>query len=173
MTPRRWSWLAVLVVIGVALIIGVSGGRGARDNSERIDALSKQIRCLACPGESVFESRVPFAINVRNEIARRVAGGETDSQIKQALVDSYPEGEKLLLQPRADGATSLLWVLPVLVLVCGGSGLALAFRRWHQEASMVPDDADRHRVAMAMMAMGERSVEMEDDPGAGSGIDEG
>jgi cytochrome c-type biogenesis protein CcmH len=133
------------VVVACLLTIGITGSSGARTNSSRIDAIAKQIRCLACPGESVFESRVPFAENVKDEIAREVGKGRTDAEVKQVLVDNH--GAAILLLPRAEGANSLLWVLPVAIVLCGGAGLALAFRRWRSEASMVPSDDDRAVVA--------------------------
>src|SRR4029079_10550100 len=102
-----------------------------RTQSERIDGIARTIRCPTCAGESVFESKSAAAENIRNEIARQVAAGNTDNQIRRFLADRY--GDDVLLVPSASGVGALVWVLPVVVAVLAVGGLALAFRRWRRD----------------------------------------
>ena len=144
---RRVLWMFMAMVVLALMIFGSAASTGSRTNAERIDEIAKEIRCKACPGESVYESRVPFAENIKNEIARGIGAGLSDAAIKAKLLAE--QGEEILQLPQAKGANSLLWVLPVLVVMCGGAGLGLTFRRWRSEASMVPSDQDRALVAAA------------------------
>jgi cytochrome c-type biogenesis protein CcmH len=134
----------------VVFTIGATRSSDARTNAERIDALAKEMRCLQCAGETVFESRASFAENVKNEIARLVADGRTDDEVRATLVAE--QGDQILMLPNAEGTNSLLWVLPIMVLVCGGAGLFLTFRRWAAESAMTPapTESDRALVDAAL-----------------------
>jgi cytochrome c-type biogenesis protein CcmH/NrfF len=60
--------------------------------------------------------------------------------IKQHYVDLY--GESILLSPSGSGLGFLVWVLPVVALVIGAGGLAIALRRWQRQPRMQATDAD-------------------------------
>lgn len=145
---RKLAWGAMAIIAIVVFTIGATRSGDARTNAERIDSLAKEMRCLQCAGETVFESRASFAENVKNEIAKLVAEGRTDDEVRATLVAE--QGEQILMLPDAEGSNSLLWVLPIMVLVCGGAGLLLTFRRWAAESSMTPSDSDRALVDAAL-----------------------
>lgn len=146
---RGPAWVALAALAVVFVVIGSARDRGPTNNTERIDSIAKTLKCPACVGESVYESRVAVAVNIREEIARRVAAGDTDGQIRDRIEVQFPGSQ---LVPPAEGANLVLWVLPVVVLVLGLGGVALAFRRWRAEAAATgePTDADRDLVADAL-----------------------
>jgi len=143
---RKLAWGAMTLIAAVAFTIGATRSGDARTNAERIDALAKEMRCLQCAGETVFESRASFAENVKSEIAKLVAAGRTDDEVRATLVAE--QGEQILMLPDAEGSNSLLWVLPIMVLVCGGAGLFLTFRRWAAESAMTPAPSDDDRAVV-------------------------
>jgi cytochrome c-type biogenesis protein CcmH len=138
----------------------VAQSGGASTPAERIDAIAKTVKCPVCPGESVYESRNSVALNIKNEIAREVRAGQTDDEIRAGLADKY--GDSILLVPRTTGIDSVVWVLPVVVLVVGAVGLGLAFRRWRVQTATAgePTAADR--------ALVEAVLRQEDDIGDGT-----
>jgi cytochrome c-type biogenesis protein CcmH len=82
----------------------------------------------------VYVSQAPASVNIRNEVARKVAAGQfTDDEIVGYIESTF--GGRVLLVPRATGFDALVWVLPVVVFVCAVSGLAVAFRRWRKQDS--------------------------------------
>lgn len=128
---RRWAlWVLLAVVVVGALVVGTSG-RGSRTEAERVEAVAHSVRCPTCRGQSVADSDAPAAANVRTDIARRVADGESDDEIRSALADRF--GASILLNPPRSGVAGVVWVLPVLGLVLAVAGLAFAFRRWRRE----------------------------------------
>jgi cytochrome c-type biogenesis protein CcmH/NrfF len=158
---KSWpAWFGLGVVLLVALVIGVAQSGGASTPAERIDAIARTVKCPVCPGESVYESRNSVAVNIKNEIAREVRAGRTDDQIRAGLAERF--GDSILLVPGASGVDSLVWVLPVVVLVVGLVGLGLAFRRWRQETDEAgqPSAEDRELV--------EAALRLEDDVGGES-----
>uniref|UniRef100_UPI0033421317 cytochrome c-type biogenesis protein n=1 Tax=Castellaniella defragrans TaxID=75697 RepID=UPI0033421317 len=84
---------------------------------ERFHDLTSQLRCLVCQNESLADSNAPLAVDLKNEIRDRMAGGDSDEQIKQFLVDRY--GHFVIYRPPFEASTLLLWLGPLL-LVAGG-----------------------------------------------------
>jgi cytochrome c-type biogenesis protein CcmH len=146
---KRWpAWLLMAVVLAAALTIGVTRAGGPRTNEERVEAIAKTIKCPVCRSESVFDSKADASQNIRDEIARQVAAGRTDDQIR-AFVNARFQDQGLLLVPPKSGVDSLVWVLPVVALVLAAGGLAVAFRRWRLAPDTVPTDDDRALVDAA------------------------
>ncbi len=153
MSARRLlPWLALVLVLAGALVVGSAGDGGPRTDAERTAALSSQLRCPTCRGQSVRDSDAPAAAAIRTEIARRVEEGQSDEEIL-AYVDGQ-FSESLLLTPPRSGVGSLVWILPVAALVVALAGLAAAFRRWRPPAPPEVSDEDRRRVAEALGSEG-------------------
>lgn len=128
---RRWgAWVLLLVVVIGALIAGTQDG-GARTETERMQSIAKSVRCPTCRGQSVADSDAPAAANVRKDIERRVAAGESDDQIRADLAARFGDG--ILLTPPSSGVAGLVWVMPVVALAAAAGGLTFAFRRWRRE----------------------------------------
>ncbi len=151
-STRLAVWLALAVVLVTALAIGASRATTPSTNAERIDNIAKTIKCPSCRSESVFESKAPSAEAIRNEIARQVAAGRTDGEVRASIAGSF--GRDLLLVPSTDGISSLVWILPMAAMVLAIAGLAFAFHRWKVNAveAAPVTDADRELVAAALAA---------------------
>ena len=124
---RKLAWAALAAVILVALVIGVTD-RNPATADERARNIGRTVMCPACSGETVADSQAPVAVNIRKQIARKVAEGESDDEIRDDLAATY--GDRVILNPPKSGIAGLVWVLPVAVLVAAFAGLVLAFRRW-------------------------------------------
>jgi cytochrome c-type biogenesis protein CcmH len=139
------------VVLAAALTIGVTRTSGPRTNEERVEAIAKTIKCPVCRSESVFDSKADASQNIRDEIARQVAAGRSDDQIR-AFINARFQDQGLLLVPPQSGVDSLVWVLPVVALVLAAGGLVVAFRKWRLAPDTVPSDDDRALVDAARHA---------------------
>ena len=128
---RRWgAWVVLLFVVAGALVAGTQDS-GAKTDSERVQSIAKSVRCPTCRGQSVADSDAPAAANVRKDIERRVADGQSNDDIRSALAARF--GDSILLTPPRDGVAGLVWVLPVIALVAALAGITFAFRRWRRE----------------------------------------
>jgi cytochrome c-type biogenesis protein CcmH len=149
---KRWpGWLLMAAIVAGALTIGVTRAGGPRSNEERVQAIAKTIKCPVCRSESVFDSKADASQNIRDEIARQVAAGRTDDQIRAFINDRFQD-QGLLLVPPKSGVDSLVWVLPVVAFVLAAGGLAIAFRKWRLAPDTVPSDDDRALVDAARHA---------------------
>lgn len=136
---RRVAWVLLGAVVVAALAVGLTD-RHTETNDERTHRIGRTVMCPACSGETVTDSQAPVAANIRHQIATRVAAGESDAQIRDALAAAY--GPRIILNPPHSGVAGLVWVLPVAALVAASAGLVLAFRRWRSPVGAIATDED-------------------------------
>lgn len=137
-----------MAIIGVAaLIVGAAGDNGPASDGERVSELASTIRCPQCRGQSVSESNVTIAREIRADIRERVAAGETDDEIRQIYIDRF--GRSVVLTPDAGGLTGLVWIVPVIAAGLAIAAVALAFQRWRSEAAQIEMATDEDRALVA------------------------
>ena len=100
---------------------------------ERARDLSRELRCMVCQNQSIDDSEAPLARDLRLLVRERIAAGDSDAQVIDFLVARY--GEFVLLKPRLNSHTWLLWFLTPLALSGGGIALWLHGRRRAQNAA--------------------------------------
>jgi cytochrome c-type biogenesis protein CcmH len=120
--------------------------------------LSRELRCMVCQNQSIDDSEAPLARDLRLLVRERIAAGDTDSQVIDFLVARY--GEFVLLKPRLNPHTWLLWFLPPLVLAAGALAVWSNGRRRSRapagaEAALTADEKAR----LASLMSGETSAE--------------
>jgi cytochrome c-type biogenesis protein CcmH len=93
----------------------------------RARALSAQLRCMVCQNESIDESEASLARDIRKLIRERIAGGESNDQVKEFLVSRY--GDFILLKPPMKAETLLLWLSAPAALAIGALAIGFAARR--------------------------------------------
>jgi cytochrome c-type biogenesis protein CcmH len=93
----------------------------------RARELSRELRCMVCQNQSIDDSEAPLARDLRLLVRERIAAGESDTQVIDFLVARY--GEFVLLKPRFESHTLLLWLLPPFALLGGGLALWAHQRR--------------------------------------------
>ncbi len=102
----------------------------------RARELSRELRCMVCQNQSIDDSEAPLARDLRLLVRERIAAGDSNPEVLDFLVARY--GEFVLLKPRLERQTLLLWLLTPLALAAGGLGLWLQIRRRSQGGAAVP-----------------------------------
>jgi cytochrome c-type biogenesis protein CcmH len=87
---------------------------------------------MVCQNQSIDDSDAGLARDLRVLVRERLTAGDSDSQVIDYLVKRY--GEFVLLRPRFEWQTVLLWITPVVVLLIGGWALFAAARRRNEVA---------------------------------------
>ena len=107
--------------------------------------LSSELRCLVCQNQSIDDSEAPLARDLRLLVRERLTQGDSDRQVLDFLVSRY--GQFVLLKPRLELQTILLWGLPPAVLIAGAIGLLMAARRRRKvaidSAPLSPEEQQR------------------------------
>ncbi|MBZ9654367.1 cytochrome c-type biogenesis protein [Phyllobacterium lublinensis] len=94
---------------------------------KRARIISAELRCMVCQNESIDDSNADLAKDLRLLVRERLVAGDTDEQVLAFLVARY--GEFVLLKPRLQTSTLLLWGFPLAVLIAGGVAIVVAIRR--------------------------------------------
>ena len=141
---RRWgAWIALGLVVAVALAV-VLWPSGSRSPAARAQDLETQLKCPECQGLSVADSQAPTSRAIRTDVKRRIAAGQSDEEIRRAYVDTY--GESILLSPQDSGVSLIVWILPVVVVALGATGIVFALRRNRGQPHLHATDADERLV---------------------------
>ena len=77
---------------------------------QRAQALNRSIMCPVCPGESIDQSQVALAVQMRGIVDEKLAEGWSEDQIREFFVERY--GPSVLLEPPAEGVSLLAWLVP-------------------------------------------------------------
>jgi len=123
------SYALMAVVLVVTLWAGTHSA-SASTPEERAQALEHTIKCPVCRGQSVAESDAEASKAIRVEITRRIADGESDSEIRSYFAQTL--GSDILLRPASSGLAGLVWVLPVAGFVAAAAFIGFAFWRWRR-----------------------------------------
>ena len=81
--------------------------------------IAKNLRCLICQGQSVYDSDSEFAISLKLVIKNKIQQGMSEEQIYSFLKTKY--GEWILYDPVFNRNTYFLWLLPILIFFAGGA----------------------------------------------------
>ena len=122
--------------------------------------LSQELRCMVCQNQSIDDSEAPLARDLRLLVRERIAAGDSDAQVIDFLVARY--GEFVLLKPRLEPHTLLLWLLPPLVLAGGGLALWIHSRRRSRFAAA--KDQSLYKLTAEEEARLERLIAAEPSP---------
>ena len=122
--------------------------------------LSRELRCMVCQNQSIDDSEAPLARDLRLLVRERIAAGDSNAQVLDFLVARY--GEFVLLKPRLEPHTYLLWLLPPLALA--GGGLALWMHNRRRTRSATAEDLSSRQLTAEEEARLEQLIASEPSP---------
>ncbi|MFM8586625.1 MAG: cytochrome c-type biogenesis protein CcmH [Gammaproteobacteria bacterium] len=102
---------------------------------ERYRNLSHELRCMQCQNQSIADSPVGLAGDLRREVRQLLEEGKTDREIRQHMKDRY--GDFILFRPEFSPRNAWLWITPILFLLIG---LFVAIRIIRQRVTLAPTD---------------------------------
>ena len=79
----------------------------------------KNIRCLICQGQSVYDSESEFASSIKLIVDRKINEGLKEDSIYEFLREKY--GDWIVYDPQLNKNTYILWLLPLLLFLLGGA----------------------------------------------------
>jgi len=111
----------------------------------RARAISHELRCMVCQNQSIDDSEAPLARDLRLLVRERLTAGDSDTQVVDFMVARY--GEFVLLKPRMNWHTAILWATPLAILIAGL--FAVGFSVLRRSAGPLPPE-------VAKLSEGER-----------------
>ena len=101
----------------------------------RFERITKDLRCLVCQNESIADSGVELAADLRRQVREMLIAGKSDAAIFDYMTERY--GEFVRFNPPLEPKTLLIWGAPFIMLVLGG---AIVYRIARQRSRMPLDD---------------------------------
>jgi len=102
---------------------------------QRYLALTHELRCMQCQNESLADSPVELAADLRHEVRDMLLAGKSDAEVRAFMVARY--GDFILFRPRFTPRTAWLWLAPGVLLLIGALVLVRVLR---QRAALLPQD---------------------------------
>jgi len=137
--------LAFLMLLGALAALGLAGLAVAVDTTQmptpelqaRYSALTHELRCMQCQNQSLADSQVGLASDLRAEVRDMLLAGKSDDDVRAFMVARY--GDFILFRPRFAARTAWLWVAPGVLLLIG---LVVFARVVRQRGALVDADQD-------------------------------
>ncbi len=86
----------------------------------RAREIGRELRCLVCRNQSIFDSNAGLAQDLRVVVRERMIAGDADAEVLAYIHERF--GDYVLLTPPVAGHTAALWAAPVVFLLLGGLG---------------------------------------------------
>ena len=100
-------------------IVNINFETFAEKNDQLVIKISKNLRCLICQGQSIYDSQSDFAISMKFLIKEKINNGLNEKEIYEFLKEKY--GEWIVYDTGLNKNTFILWGLPVLLFFIGGA----------------------------------------------------
>lgn len=104
---------------------------------KRLQALSRELRCLVCQNETIADSNAELAVDLRREIRGMIQEGRSDNEILEFMVTRY--GDFVLYRPPVKAITLLLWGGPIALLLIA----VLSLRNYLKRRSILVAKTDK------------------------------
>lgn len=151
LAPMRRLWFALAMALaitlagaGAATFVAVTPAGAVQPDEmlkdpkleARARKLSEGLRCMVCQNQSIDDSNADLAKDLRLLVRERLKAGDTDEEVRDYLVARY--GEFVLLKPRLEIKTLLLWFGPAGALALGAAIMFVNYRRRSRHADEAP-----------------------------------
>jgi|TARA_B100000953_G_scaffold235333_1_gene196695 cytochrome c-type biogenesis protein CcmH len=110
--------LIKFILLILFLILSFQKLSMANNNSSQVDKISKNLRCLICQGQSVYDSQSDFALSMKILINNKIKEGKSEKQIYDYLKNQY--GEWIVYDPEFNKKNIILWLFPLILFIFGG-----------------------------------------------------
>ncbi len=132
---RAWCVLVAALSSGIAALAVDLETLPTPELQRRYHALTHELRCMKCVNQSIADSPVGLAEDLRRDVREQLIAGRTDEEIRATMVKRY--GNFILFRPPFEKSTAWVWIAPFLLL---GVGAFVTVRILRQRSRLVDSD---------------------------------
>jgi cytochrome c-type biogenesis protein CcmH len=152
--------ILLLTVLASLLIVSVAyaqdGGPSTPSDND-VNRVAKQLYCPVCPNTPLDVCETKACEDWRAQIRDQLAEGWTDQQVIEYFVAQY--GERVLAEPQRQGFTSLVWFLPLIVVLVGLGVVYEILRNWRTQKPALAADEPAPNIPEAVRQRIERELQ--------------
>ena len=112
----------------IFVLLGFPQLKSDEKNNELKNKILKNVRCLICQGQSVYDSESEFALSIKLVVEKKINNGTSEKEIYGFLREKY--GDWIIYEPKLNKNTYILWLLPLLLFLFGG---AIIFKKLNNQ----------------------------------------
>lgn len=133
----RFTLLVVLSILSAAPVFAIDPAPPLPDPrlQARYVMITHELRCMQCQNQSIADSPVGLASDLRREVRELLIEGKSDAEIREHMVARY--GDFILFRPRLAARNAWLWLAPIVLLAMG---VFAAIRILRQRARLLESD---------------------------------
>jgi cytochrome c-type biogenesis protein CcmH len=133
------AWLAACLLgpMPIASAVDVNAMPNA-ELQERYDALTHELRCMQCQNQSIADSPVGLAEDLRRDVREQLLAGKTDAEVRASMVARY--GNIILFRPPFQSSTAWVWIVPFILMIIGSLVAVRIVRQ--RRALLASDDSE-------------------------------
>tara|TARA_Y100001958_G_C20814656_1_gene272197 strand:- start:24 stop:404 length:381 start_codon:yes stop_codon:yes gene_type:complete len=121
----------VIPLVLLFLVVTNSLSEEISKNQDQVNLISKNLRCLICQGQSVFDSDSDFATSMKLFISQKIDEGYLEDEIYSLLIKKY--GQWIVYDPGLSKNTFLLWLIPLLLFILGGVIISIKLYKFEKK----------------------------------------
>ena len=109
----------IKLILIITFFFSFSKINSFENTDDVVNKISKNIRCLICQGQSIYDSQSDFAESMKILIEKKLNEGLNEDQVYEFLKKRY--GQWITYNPDFNKNTFILWLLPILLFFVGGA----------------------------------------------------
>jgi cytochrome c-type biogenesis protein CcmH len=152
--------LLLLTIIASLVVVSTAnaqdGGPGTPSDND-VNRVAKQLYCPVCPNTPLDVCETKACEDWRAQIRDQLAEGWTDQEVIDYFVAQY--GERVLAEPQRKGFTSLVWFLPLIVVLVGLGIVYEILRNWRKQKPAVVPTRSLTEIPEAVLKRIEREIQ--------------
>ncbi len=149
--------LMLLLSLFVFSTVAAQDGQPGSPTDNDVNRVAKQLYCPVCPNTPLDVCETKACEDWRAQIRDQLAEGWTDQQIIDYFVAQY--GERVLAEPQRKGFTSLVWFLPLLVVLIGLWIVYEVLKNWRKQKPVVAASAPLPQISDEVLKRIEREIQ--------------
>ena len=117
--------MKIKIILLVILVLISFSKRSFSNDLKLENKINKNLRCLICQGQSIYDSQSDFAESMKLVVKQKIEAGMSEEDIYSFFKIQY--GEWILYEPQFNIKNFALWLLPILIFLAGGIIIIVKF----------------------------------------------
>ena len=117
--------MKIKIILLVTLVLISFAKRSFSNDLKLENKINKNLRCLICQGQSIYDSQSDFAESMKLVVKQKIEAGMSEEDIYSFFKIQY--GEWILYDPQFNIKNFALWLLPILIFLAGGIIIIVKF----------------------------------------------
>ena len=133
-------WVSLIILLFI--LSSACSSQKQLSFEEQAQQIDKMLICPVCPAETIDQSQVPLAFNMREVVRNKLHEGWTTEQILDYFSSDERYGPVVLSEPPKKGFTLTVWLVPPISFIIASVLLGLSIRAMRKGRILDTDNTE-------------------------------